>query len=275
MLAREITGRWLVPPSRPRTRKKSVDQNHLHALKAYELESAIAVLSIPLSDKDLLEIGSGTGYQLSLLAEKCKTAAGIDLASSAYACDRLMPVTDYDGAHIPFPDRSFDVIFSSSVLEHIVDVPGFHKEMLRVLKDDGVAVHIVPTHNWRLWTALAHYPALPKTILGALQQSRNGGPEIEQHTRRSFWSKIGAVVFPSRHGERGNALTEVFEFRPSRWERQFEQNGWIVEHSAPTGLFQTGYCLFGLALPVPVRAKLAKLLGSACRTFLLSKRPPP
>lgn len=249
-----------------------MDRNHLHALKRYELDSAIAALGDPFSGKVVLEIGSGTGFQLSLLAERCKSVTGIDLASSTHAGDRLMPVTDYDGAHIPFPDQTFDVIFSSSVLEHIADPPGFHGEMHRVLKSDGVAVHIVPTHVWRLWTALAHYPALPKTILGAVRHDpADGGPAAPGRRRRP-WSKISAVLFPPRHGEHGNTLSEIFAFRPGRWVRQFEDNGWIVERAVRTGLFQTGYCLFGLGLPVPVRARMAKVLGSACRTYLLSPR---
>jgi SAM-dependent methyltransferase len=265
-----------------RERKKaSVDRNHLHALKRYELDSAIAALDDPFSGQVLLEIGSGTGFQLSLLAQRCKSVTGIDLASSTYAGDRLMPVTDYDGAHIPFPDQTFDVIFSSSVLEHIVDLPGFHREMRRVLKNDGVAVHIVPTHVWRLWTALAHYPALPKTILGALRpdlaDKRQAAP-VRQHRarqhrarQRSPWSKMGAVLFPPRHGEHGNTLSEIFAFRPGRWAAHFEGNGWIVERAVPTGLFQTGYCLFGLGLPVAARAALATVLGSACHTYLVVK----
>lgn len=247
-----------------------MDQHHLHALKTFELESAVTALEDPFTGKDLLEIGSGTGYQLSLLAGRCKSVNGIDLASSNYAQDRLMPVIDYDGMHIPFPDRTFDVIFSSSVLEHIPDVANFHREMHRVLKDDGVAVHIVPTHNWRIWTSLAHYPALPKTILSALKQSSSSGGV--PNGRKSVWSKMSAVLFPPRHGEQGNAFTEMFDFRPRRWELQFAQNDWIIERSVPTGLFQTGYCLFGLALSVKVRAALAKILGSACRTYLLAKR---
>ncbi len=249
-----------------------MDRNHLHALKRYELDSAIAALGDPFSGMALLEIGSGTGFQLSLLAERCRSVTGIDIASSTYARDRLMPVIDYDGAHIPFPDRSFDVIFSSSVLEHIVDVTEFHGEMRRVLKSDGLAVHIVPTHVWRLWTALAHYPALPKTILSALRSNPTGGEQAAPGAQRRLRSKMGAVLFPPRHGERGNAISEIFAFRPGRWVEQFEGNGWRVERAVPTGLFQTGYCLFGTGLSVPVRAALAKVFGSACRTFLLSPR---
>ena len=250
-----------------------MDQDRLHALKKQELESVITAFGNCFEGKDLLEIGAGTGYQLSLLTEKCKSAIGIDLPTSAYSGERVTEVTDYDGIHIPFPDRTFDVIFTSSVLEHIVDVPAFHREMHRVLKTDGIAVHIVPTHVWRLWTALAHYPALPKTILNALRNAPARAVDSQSGSGRGLWSKLGAVLFPPRHGERGNALTEVITFRPRRWVRQFEEQGWNVERAVPTGLFQTGYCLFGLGLPVSARLHMAKVLGSACRTYLLTPRP--
>ncbi|HIF10103.1 MAG TPA: class I SAM-dependent methyltransferase [Sneathiellales bacterium] len=247
-----------------------MDQNHLHALKKAELENEVAALGDCFHGADLLEIGAGTGYQLSLLAKTCKSTTGVDLPSSNYARDRLMPIIDYDGNRLPFADQSFDVIFTSSVLEHVVDLPRFHQEMHRVLRKEGIAVHIVPTHIWRLWTLLAHYPALPKTILGALKARSQANIETTNEKPRSLLSKLIAVLIPPRHGERGNGFTEIYYFRPSHWERQFRDNGWVINRSTPTGLFQTGYCLFGLALPITWRTKLAKILGSACRTYVLS-----
>lgn len=41
----------------------------------------------------------------------------------------------------PFDDESFDVIFSLSVIEHILDLDKAFKEMFRILKKDGVIVH--------------------------------------------------------------------------------------------------------------------------------------
>ena len=48
--------------------------------------------------------------------------ATIDLSSSQYADDQMFPVQAYDGRRIPFADSSFDVVFSSNVLEHIRDL---------------------------------------------------------------------------------------------------------------------------------------------------------
>lgn len=259
-----------------------MDQDYLHALKKHELESVVAAFGDCFEGKDLLEIGSGTGYQLSLLAERCKSVTGIDLPSSTYAGNRVAKVTDYDGIHIPFDDHSFDIIFSSNSLEHIHDINAFHQEMHRVLKNDGIAIHIVPTHLWKLWTILAHYPALPRTIIRKLMrktpkaesfQATASIAENQPCRRISLRNVIAAVSFPPRHGEKGNAVSEIIHLLPGRWAQEFTANAWTVVDSAPTGLFHSGYCLFGLGIPVQGRKALARVLGSACRTFILSKKP--
>lgn len=46
--------------------------------------------------------------------------------------------------HLPFEDNEVDILTSSSVLEHLPDVSGFFAEASRVLKDDGVMLHVFP-----------------------------------------------------------------------------------------------------------------------------------
>lgn len=45
---------------------------------------------------------------------------------------------------IPFPDNHFDFIFSDQVFEHIVDRKPAFQELKRVLKPDGLSLHIFP-----------------------------------------------------------------------------------------------------------------------------------
>jgi SAM-dependent methyltransferase len=258
-----------------------VDPEYLYALKKQELDNVITKFGDCFTGKDLLEIGSGTGYQLSLLAKRCKSVTGIDLPTSIYTSDRVAKITDYDGVFIPFADSSFDVLFSSNTLEHVQNISAFHQEMHRVLRKDGIAIHIVPTHIWRIWTILVHYPALPGTIIRALLRKpvsmkslRTGASDTEfrGHSKRSIWRVIAQVLFPSRHGEMGNSLSEMMHLRPKRWVQGFTENEWIVMDSAPTGLFHTGYCLFGLGISIQRRETLAEVLGSACFMFMLSKK---
>lgn len=49
-----------------------------------------------------------------------------------------------DVVDIPFSDEAFDVIYCSHVLEHVPDDRKAMRELFRVLKDDGLAVLLVP-----------------------------------------------------------------------------------------------------------------------------------
>lgn len=49
-----------------------------------------------------------------------------------------------DVANIEYPDRSFDIIYCSHVLEHVQDDRRAMREFHRVLKEDGWAILLVP-----------------------------------------------------------------------------------------------------------------------------------
>lgn len=49
-----------------------------------------------------------------------------------------------DITNIPYPNQTFDVIYCSHVLEHVVDDRQAMREFFRVLKDDGWAILLVP-----------------------------------------------------------------------------------------------------------------------------------
>ena len=53
---------------------------------------------------------------------------------------------------------------------------------------------------------------------------------------------------------------------------EFRSHGFEVVVDEPLGLFYTGYLVLGERLPVEARAKLAKVLGSACQLFELRVR---
>jgi SAM-dependent methyltransferase len=197
----------------------------------------------------------------------------IDLPTSNYADAREFPVIDYDGRTIPFPDQSFDVVFSSNVLEHVCDLDVLHAETQRVLKPGGVCIHVLPTDAWRFWTTISAFPAAPQylwQLAPDLLPRRVGRSELIRLARTALHA-IALATLPfrqRRHGERGNILTEQLYFRPEWWRRNFRAHGFEIVDDAPMGLFYTGHMVLP-SLSFVRRRQLARTLGSACHLFEL------
>jgi 2-polyprenyl-3-methyl-5-hydroxy-6-metoxy-1,4-benzoquinol methylase len=212
-------------------------RHQLSAIRQHEVDAVVHLLD---RRGRLLEIGAGTGWQSHALADRGFDVDAIDVRTSTYVEDRVWPVQEYDGHTLPFPRGSFDFVFSSNTLEHIPHLHEFQREILRVLKPDGLAVHVVPSAVWRFWTNLT-YP-------------------------------LCYFMPPLAHGEHAsNAFAELFAFRRSRWERLFRETGWRPLQYGPSGLFYTGCLVTGRHLSIAARERLSRILGSACHIFVLAK----
>ncbi|MFA7608044.1 MAG: methyltransferase domain-containing protein [Rhodocyclaceae bacterium] len=250
---------------------------HLSALRQHELDTVLKQLHRHgMNSGRLLEIGAGTGQQALTLAAKGYHVSAIDLPQSRYAPDRVWPVINYDGQTLPFADNSFDIVYSSNVLEHIADTDRMQHEISRVLTPEGLAIHVLPSPAWRVLTMLMHYPWLATTLVRLVkrklkpQGQNNISPESsllpDMAGRSDLWRRI---PYANRHGEHGNALTEAYHFRRTRWRNDFERNNFRVVEILPSGLIYSGYALLGGRLPIATRAQLASLCGSACNIFIL------
>jgi SAM-dependent methyltransferase len=240
----------------------------LDVLRAAEVEEAIGLL--PPGAK-VLELGAGTGRQALQLQRHGFDVTAIDLSRSEYAGNRVYPVIDYDGRHIPFADRSFDAVFSSNVLEHVADLGAMHAEIRRVLRPGGCCVHILPTHHWRFWTIATSVPNAGVKLYSALRRLVPGSGDKRSIAQAWYEAARDAAVvaLQPRHGERGHGYTELWLFHPAWWRRNFKANGLRLAQEQPVGLFYTGHMLLGPRLSVGRRRALAGVLGSACRIFKL------
>jgi len=211
---------------------------HLESIRHYELDIALDFLP---TEGNLLEIGAGTGWQAQALQDHGYDVEGIDIASSNLKNNRIWAVTDYDGKTIPFEDNTFDIVFSSNVLEHIPHIYEFQKEIHRVLKPGGIVIHILPSSYWR------------------------------------FWSNITEVLkswrLPLVHGEYArNVFTEIYYFSCWSWSRLFRKTNWLLETQRPIGLFYTGSSIMDTRLSIGMRTKLSRFMGSACNLFVLRSK---
>jgi SAM-dependent methyltransferase len=108
----------------------------------YKAENILALTKEFRSEiTSVLEVGCGTG---DVLIELCRRELGERLVGIEIGINpggenknlsRERPVIHaYDGKRIPYPDDSFDLVYATHVLEHVLDERGFLSELKRVSK---------------------------------------------------------------------------------------------------------------------------------------------
>ncbi len=95
----------------------------------------------------LLEVGCSMGNDTIQFARRGMQVVGVDLTDAAinlirqrfalYGQSGEFQVADAE--HLPFPDNSFDAVYSFGVLHHTPDTAGAIEEVRRVLKPGGKA----------------------------------------------------------------------------------------------------------------------------------------
>lgn len=109
------------------------------------------------ADRRVLDLGCGSGYGASWIAKVASSVHAVDISEEAvrYAAEHYARTNlefsriDPDRS-LPFQDKSFDVVLSFQVIEHVVDHHAYLAEAARVLKADGVLVLITPDRKHRL-----------------------------------------------------------------------------------------------------------------------------
>lgn len=223
----------------------------------------------------VLDLGGGSGYQARFIASLGCTVMSIDVAERPVPPHQFYPVMNYDGHTIPAADNSFDIIFSSNVLEHIPSLEGIFQEMQRTLKPGGVLIHILPSASWRFWTSVAHFGYAAKFVAGGTRPEAAPGatpPATGAKPTRGLSHRLKQILPLSPHGEYPNSVAELYYFSAARWTRVFRSNGFEIEARTENGIFYTGYDLLP-KLSVPKRRRLARGLGSACNIFVLKVAP--
>jgi len=148
-----------------------------------------------LEHKKILEVGSGTGS----LQDIVRDYTGLDLASSVakYYHKTFVAASATD---MPFPDNSFDAIWTIWVMEHVPQPEKMLMEMRRVLKPRGL-LYLEPAWNCDTWAAQ--------------------GYEVRSYSDFGFGGKVVKASIPVRR--LGGALSLV----PIRISRlvQYQLNG--------------------------------------------------
>lgn len=100
-----------------------------------------------LEDKKVLEVGSGRGYLQDVVADY----TGLDISPSV-AHHYHKKFVAGDATKMPFPDNSFDAVWSIWVFEHIAKPERGMREIRRVVKPGG-KIYFLPTWLCKPWFA--------------------------------------------------------------------------------------------------------------------------
>lgn len=99
-------------------------------------------------EASIIDLGCGDCCTLDFLAALgFQNLDGIDLTIQHSARDRPYRLHSGDLTHTPFPNQTFDLAVSISVVEHGVDLAKFFQESYRILKPDGLL--FVTTDYWQ------------------------------------------------------------------------------------------------------------------------------
>lgn len=217
-----------------------------HARARYELEPYIATFARfeEGRGKDVLEVGVGMGADhLRWAQARPRTLTGVDLTPRAVEHTRQRLALEGessqlrvgDAENLPFPDASFDLVYSWGVLHHSPDTARAIREVWRVLRPGGTArVMIYHTRSlvgymlWARYGLLAGKPGRsladiyarhlesPGTKAFTVAQARQmfaDFSQVDARSQLSFGDLLEGAV-GQRHG--GVVLTAAKRLWP-RW----------------------------------------------------------
>lgn len=113
-------------------------------------------------DTKLLDFGCGSGYFVEVLAKDGFDAYGLDISSEAVNFGQSQGIKNLgviDAHQINFPGKTFDVVLTLDVLEHLENSDWALAEMERVLKPGGIVIVMVPAYMflWGVQDEVAHH----------------------------------------------------------------------------------------------------------------------
>jgi SAM-dependent methyltransferase len=188
--------------------------------------------AVSLDGVSILDVGCGVGMYTSAFQRYTDDVVGIEIewprAQQAAASETA--VAQGVGEALPFADRTFDVVFSHEVLEHVRDDRRAVEEMVRVARSGGHLVVFVPNRLYPFethgiyWRGAYHFGNKPfvNWLPNALR--RRLAPHVRAYTLRSLrrlfeelpvQTRVHTQVFPgydnviARHPRLGRTLRRL------------------------------------------------------------------
>lgn len=143
----------------------------------WERGQALLHLAKRINAKNILEVGSGTGYWTNLLYQFNRNIFGLDfsLGMLRQAQTQISPLYLMQGnaTQLPLQSATFDLVYCVDAIHHFGNHSAFIKQAYRLLKPNGVLAiighdpHAEGAHNWYIYdyfdtvydTDLRRYPS--------------------------------------------------------------------------------------------------------------------
>lgn len=142
----------------------------------------------------ILENGCGVGMYLSRLAQHTSQIFGLEYDyERAIEASQISPnIVAAAGEHLPFPDRSFDLILSHEVIEHVQDDRLAVKEMVRTLRSEGRLTLFCPNRGYPFethgifWRGHYRFGNIPLVNYLPRQLRNRLAPHVRVYTRQDL-----------------------------------------------------------------------------------------
>ena len=164
--------------------------------------------SLAIDDRDVLEVGCGTGKNTRWLAERARRVVAmdfspgmLDVARGRVPSERVTLVQHDIRERWPVDEASVDLVIGNLILEHVANVAPIFAEAARVLRPGGV-MYSCELHPYRqLRGGQAHFtdewsgevvfaPAFQHTIAEYVNAAIASGLSIQ---RLDEWTETGAA----------------------------------------------------------------------------------
>lgn len=231
--------------------------------------------SILLKNKRILEIGSGDGYVANVLKEKYEldiTASDLEPRFPQY-----IDVKEVDVHSTIFQDKEYDVIISIHVLEHIKEIDIAIQEFSRLLKDDGIMYHLIPSRATMLFNSIMQPFSYFRTIFlyfnGYFYSKFT--PFKNRNILNFLYSFIKSLnpinlIWGPGHGVY-NRMDCFKKWKVEEWKKVFEENNLEVIDIQSTKIAYSMHKIFPFKF-LKLRKFLAKKGFGSANLFILKKK---
>lgn len=211
---------------------KGKSQQRQREVRTFEAERTIAAVqdinkkrTLPL----VLEIGVGDGTQTHFWRQ-----LGLVFGVEPYPHIGVQyrNLVRSFSEQLPFADKTFPLIITSLVIEHIENKTAAFEEMKRIAVPGALFAHIVPTHVWKILSFYYEFPNQVLRSLGLRPQVFSHAGFVEEKKYRRSWKLI-----PPVHGVAFSHIAEFREFHPRSWRQLFIMHGFEI-------LYEEGLLLY-------------------------------